>query len=96
MKARMFCIRAFSSKRTYFDKDTSQMKYLPLLIFTCLLIGLPVHSTEAAPKRPNILFAIADDMGRHGGAYAPSANATSCICTTLKPTAGPAAIQGLG
>lgn len=45
------------------------MKYRFLLALACLTISASILPTHAAQHRPNILFAIADDMGRHGGAY---------------------------
>lgn len=39
------------------------LSFLTLLAFVCS------HSAFAAPPRPNVLFAIADDWGLHAGAY---------------------------
>ena len=42
----------------------------PLGLGLLFLIGIsPMQARAAEPTRPNILFAIADDWGRHAGAY---------------------------
>jgi N-sulfoglucosamine sulfohydrolase len=47
------------------------MKTRPLLlILFCTAFGLVAGKTNAASKRPNILFAFADDWGRYASAYA--------------------------
>lgn len=45
------------------------MRKFPHLILLGLL-GLMMTAAHAAPKRPNIVFAFADDWGRHASAYA--------------------------
>ncbi|MHB9007610.1 MAG: sulfatase family protein, partial [Limisphaerales bacterium] len=45
------------------------MNWLPGFTASLLALGIGPLSTFAAPPRPNILFAIADDWGPHAGAY---------------------------
>src|SRR5687767_9075866 len=48
------------------------MKRSLLTLFLTLLFGLTAGASAAESKRPNILFAIADDWGLHAGAYGTS------------------------
>ena len=45
------------------------MKFAPLLAALCALLFLAAPTPAAEARRPNILFAIADDWGAHAGAY---------------------------
>jgi len=51
-------------------KAVGDVMRMTLFLLLVALVGLFVESRAAADERPNIVFAFADDWGRHASAYA--------------------------